>query len=511
MQIPVSSSRDVRPKRSTEEKYRREVRRTGRRDPPGPGCRYTMQKYNKVHLVGMLGTGVRGLVPILMANDIQVSGSDSSGGALPEEFKRLGVRCEAGHHRTNLSPDVDFVVHTAAVGSDNAEIREAHRLGIEVKKYAEFLGELMAGGRGIAISGTHGKTTTSSMTAWILYKAGKDPTFVIGGEIPGLGSSRQGKGHDFVAEACEFGRSFLKLEPTAAVVTNVEEEHLDYFKSLDEIASAFGEFASRLPEDGLLVLNADDSQAMSLVSSTACRNIQTFSLDSADGDWQASQLRSCGLESSFILRGPGGIRQQVRLPVPGRHNVKNALAAAALCSWAGVQPDMISMGLASFPGVHRRFEILSRSPVTVIDDYAHHPTEVKELLGAARDAGFPGRVIGVFQPHQYSRLRKMLDEFAAALEGFDEVLVTRPYQARDSQEDCEAVNSSMLTEAIAALGGEVYDTPSSDDVRARLDETAREGDAVIFMGAGSITVQASKYAGKSGGIEIMPQVVKVGK
>ncbi|MEC9351796.1 MAG: cyanophycin synthetase, partial [Planctomycetota bacterium] len=199
-----------------------------------------------------------------------------------------------------------------------------------------------------------------------------------------------------------------------------------------------------------------------------------------------------------------------RLPVPGRHNVKNALAAAALCSWAGVPPGRISMALASFPGVHRRFEILARSPVTVIDDYAHHPTEVKALLAAARDAEFPGRVIGVFQPHQYSRLRKMLEEFAGALTGFDEVLVTRPYQARDSQEDCEAVNSGMLSGAIAALGGEVYDTPSSAEVRARLDETAREGDAVIFMGAGSITVQANNYAGKSWGIEIIPMVAKMG-
>ena len=469
-----------------------------------------MWKCNKVHLVGMLGIGVRGLVPILRANNVEVSGSDSSGGSLPEEFNTPGINFYPGHHKANLSPDVDLVVHTAAVGSDNAELREARRLGIQVKKYSEFLGELMAQGRGIAISGTHGKTTTSSMISWILHEAGKDPTYLIGGEIPGLGSSRQGKGRDFVVEACEFGHSFLNLHPTAAVVTNVEAEHLDYFKSLDEIAVAFGDFVNRLPLDGLLVLNADDPGAMSLGAATSCRNIQTFSLDSTDGDWQASQLRSCGLESNFILRGPGGIRQQVKLPVPGRHNVKNTLAAAALCSWAGVPPERISMALARFPGVHRRFEILARSPVTVIDDYAHHPTEVNALLAAARDADFPGRVIGVFQPHQYSRLRKMLKEFAGALVGFDEVLVTRPYQARDSQEDCEAVNSGMLTGAIAALGGEVFDTPSSDDVRARLDETAREGDAVIFMGAGSITVQAANYAGKPRGIEIMPMAAKVG-
>ncbi len=368
----------------------------------------------------------------------------------------------------------------------------------------------MAQGRGVAISGTHGKTTTSSMTSWILHRAGKDPSYLIGGEIPGLGSSRQGRGQDFVVEACEFGHSFLNLQPTAAVVTNVEEEHLDYFESLDEIADAFGDFVGRIPPEGLLVLNADDPQAMALARAASCRNIQTFSLDSADGDWQASQLRSCGLESSFILRGPGGIRQQVRLPVPGRHNVKNALAAAALSSWAGAPPGKIGMALDSFPGVHRRFEILARRPVTVIDDYAHHPTEVRALLAAARDADFPGRVIGVFQPHQYSRLRKMLAEFAGALAGFDEVLVTRPYQARDSREDCEAVNSGMLTGAIEALGGEVYDTPTSADVRARLDETAREGDAVIFMGAGSITVQAANYAGKPRGIEIVPMVAKLG-
>lgn len=486
------------------------MRRTGRRVPSVPGCRYTMRKYTKVHLVGVLGNGVRGLVPILRANNIQVSGSDSSGVSLPDEFKLLDVDYSCSHHKANLSPDVDFVVHSAAVGRDNVEIREAHRRGIPVKKYAEFLGELMGERRGIAVAGTHGKTTTSSMISWTLHSSGRDPSFVIGGEIPRLGSSRQGKGRDFVAEACEFGHSFLKLEPTAAVVTNVEEEHLDYFKSMEDISSAFEQFVSRLPADGLLVLNADDARTMSLVSSATCRNIQTFSFDSPDGDWHACELRQGGLESGFVLCGPGGIRQQARLGIPGRHNVSNALAAAALCSWAGVSAEEIGEAFDTFPGVHRRFEILAREPVTVIDDYAHHPTEVAALLSAARDAGFPGRVIGVFQPHQYSRLRKMLNGFAQALSGFDEVLVTRPYQARDSREDREAVNSSMLAEAIAGFGGGVADTPSFDDVRARLDEITKAGDAVIFMGAGSVTFLASEYAGKPRGIEIMPLIAKAG-
>ncbi len=469
-----------------------------------------MQKPGKVHLVGMLGTGVRGLVSILRARNIHVSGSDSSGKSLPLEFQRLGVECSPVHEEANLGSDVDFLVHTAAVGDDNAELRKARRLGIPVLKYSEFLGELMGEGRGLAVAGTHGKTTTSSMTSWILYSAGKDPSFVIGGRIPELGSSRQGKGCDFVAEACEYDRSFLHLKPEAAVVTNVEEEHLDCFKDMEDILGAFQQFINRVPEKGLLVLNADDPQAMSLAPAAVCRNIQTFSLDSTDGDWQASQLRSGGLGADFILTGPGGIRQPVELGMPGRHNVKNALAAAAICSWVGVSAEKISEALESFPGVHRRFEILARDPVTVIDDYAHHPTEVEALLSAARDVGFSGKVIGVFQPHQFSRLRQMLDAFAEALAGFDEILVTKPYQARDSREDQAAVNSNKLTREIGLRGGTASDTPAFRDARARLDEIVLAGDAVIFMGAGSITALASEYAGKPGAIEIVGQLSKVG-
>ncbi|HBO51367.1 MAG: UDP-N-acetylmuramate--L-alanine ligase [Planctomycetota bacterium] len=469
-----------------------------------------MQKPGKVHLVGMLGTGVRGLVSILRARNVHVSGSDSSGKSLPLEFQRLGVECSPVHEEANLGSDVDFLVHTAAVGDDNAEVRKAHRLGIPVLKYSEFLGKLMGEGRGLAVAGTHGKTTTSSMTSWILYSAGKDPSFVIGGRIPELGSSRQGKGCDFVAEACEYDRSFLQLKPEAAVVTNVEEEHLDCFKDMEDILGAFQQFINRVPKKGLLVLNADDPQAMSLAPAAVCRNIQTFSLDSTVGDWQASQLRSDGLGSVFILTGPGGIRQPVKLGMPGRHNVKNALAAAAICRWVGVSAEKISEGLESFPGVHRRFEILARDPVTVIDDYAHHPTEVEALLSAARDVGFSGKVIGVFQPHQFSRLRQMLDAFAEALAGFDEILVTKPYQARDSREDQSAVSSNMLTREIELRGGTASDTPAFRDARARLDEIVLAGDAVIFMGAGSITALASEYAGKPGAIEIVGNLSKVG-
>ena len=460
--------------------------------------------------MGMLGTGVRGLVSILRARNFHVSGSDSSGESLPLEFQRLGVEYSPVHEEANLGSDVDFLVHTAAVGDDNAEIRKARRLGIPVLKYSEYLGELMGEGRGLAVAGTHGKTTTSSMTSWILYSAGKDPSFVIGGRIPQLGSSRQGKGCDFVAEACEYDRSFLQLKPEAAVVTNVEEEHLDCFKDMEEILGVFQQFINRVPEKGLLVLNADDPQTMSLAPAAVCRNIQTFSLDSTAGDWQASQLCLGGLGAAFILTGPGGIHQPVELGIPGRHNVKNALAAAAICNWVGVSAEKISEALESFPGVHRRFEILARDPVTVIDDYAHHPTEVEALLGAARDVGFSGKVIGVFQPHQFSRLRQMLDAFAEALAGFDEILVTKPYKARDSREDQAAVSSNMLTREIELRGGTASDTPTFGDARARLDEIVLAGDAVIFMGAGSVTVLASEYAGKPGAIEIVGKLSKVG-
>ncbi len=449
---------------------------------------------HRVHMVGMGGSGVRGLVPLFLARGVHVSGSDQAESPQLEQYRQMGVDYAVGHSDSNVDPATDVVLISAAVKDDNPEVIAAKGQSIPVIKYAQCLGYLMREKRGIAVSGTHGKTTTTTMISHVLLACGLDPSFVIGGEYAALGAnSRSGKGRHFVAEACEFDRSFLNLSPKAAIVTNIEEEHLDYFGSFEEIQKAFGTFVGRLPRGGLLVLNADDRESDFLADSTRAR-VRRFSLEPHGGDWWAEDIDTRGETTRFVIVGPGARAARVELPVPGMHNVKNALACAAVCSWAGVPLDQIARALSEFPGVRRRFDILLREPVVVVDDYAHHPTEVCALVHAARDAYPDRKIVGVFQPHQYSRLRRMLDRFANALCVLDEVLVTKVYRSRDSEADVRAIRSSALVRALDRLGAPSHDTPEFSQAVARLDEVAPPGSVVLFMGAGTITKLAQHYA-----------------
>jgi len=448
----------------------------------------------RVHVVGLGGTGVRGLVPLLLDRGVRVSGSDKDDSPVIAKFRRDGVECSVGHSDRNVLPGTDLVLISAAVTPDNPEVRVAKQRSIAVLKYAQCLGFLMGEKEGIAISGTHGKTTTSAMVCSVLVHAGRDPSFVIGGDHSDLGGgSRSGNGSHFVAEACEFDRSFLNLRPRATVVTNIEEDHLDYFESLSDIQGAFRQFVGLLPEDGFLVYSADDPNSCRLPESSRARS-NSFSLEPGKGDWWAEDVEFRGEGSTFDVIGPGGLRVPFELVVPGDHNVRNALACPAVCSWAGIPLEEIAAGLRRFRGVRRRFDVLARKPCTVVDDYAHHPTEVETVLRAARQTYPDRQLVCVFQPHQYSRLRRMLEGFADALSLADDVIITQVYRARDSEADVRSVQASVLNKAVGSRG--VSSSYAEDFPRAieLLEAVARTDSVVIFLGAGDVTDLAGEFA-----------------
>jgi len=332
------------------------------------------------------------------------------------------------------------------------------------------------------------------MVAFILSEAGLDPTFVIGGEHPGLGgSARWGLGPHFVAEACEFDRSFLNLRPKMSIVTNIEEDHLDYFESLKDIQGAFADFVSLLPEDGHLVINRDDPHSTYL--SEFCRSaVATFSLRPGAADWWAEDIDAGEATTAFTMVHQDA-RARVNLRVPGTHNIQNSLAAAAVARRAGVSFERIAQELSAFTGVRRRFDVLARGRIVVVDDYAHHPTEILAVVRAARQR-LPGRrLVAVFQPHQHSRLRRFQKEFADALARFDVSIVADVFSARDKEED-KSVQSDSLVRAVQAgdPGAKTVHAPRFEDVLLALRGRVADGDAVIFMGAGNITDLAKNYA-----------------
>jgi UDP-N-acetylmuramate--alanine ligase len=473
---------------------KREVGMQVKKQTLAPARVHLSNGVGRVHVVGVAGSGLRALVQLLHERGYKVTGSELLESPVLEKFRLRGIDCRVGHSSGNVDQGTNLVLISAAVSDSNPEVKAALDRRIPVVKYSECLGELMAEKSGIAVAGTHGKTTTTAMVSFILSEAGLDPTFVIGGEHPGLGgSARWGTGPHFVAEACEFDRSFLNLRPRMSIVTNIEEDHLDYFQSLKDIQGAFADFVSLLPEDGELILNRDDPHSAYL--SEFCRSaVATFSLRPGAADWWAEEIVAgeAATELTMVHREE---RARVSLRVPGAHNIQNALAAAAVARRAGVPLEKIAGALSAFTCVRRRFDVLARGKIVVVDDYAHHPTEVLSVLRAARQRLPARRLIAVFQPHQHSRLRRFGGAFAGALAGFDASIVTDVFSARDKDED-RSFKSDALVEALLAADprARAIHAPRFDDVLLALRAEAAAGDAVIFMGAGSITDLARTYA-----------------
>jgi UDP-N-acetylmuramate--alanine ligase len=377
-------------------------------------------------------------------------------------------------------------VASAAIPEQHPELIEARRRGIPVVKYAQLLGALMAQQHGIAVSGTHGKSTTTAWLAFVLRKAGLDPSFVVGAETEQLGGgSGVGSGQHFLAEACEYDRSFLHLRPQAAAILNIEEDHLDCYENLAAIVEAFRQFAGLVPPQGLLVINGQDSSCQAIAADLSI-DVETFGYDARD-TWRAADpsLRDGYYEFTTLQRGK--TLGRTRLGIPGEHNVANALAVVALASHVGVGWDAISEGLREFRGARRRLQLQGEvGGTTVVDDYAHHPTEIRATLRAARERFEPRRVWCIFQPHQHSRTRFLLHDFALSFELADFVVVPRIYFVRDSERERQAVRAADLVEQIQAAGGHAVHIPEFEEILDTVLSELEPGDLVITMGAGDI-------------------------
>ncbi len=450
----------------------------------------------RVHFVGIGGSGMSGIAELVANLGYAVSGSDLTRSETTDRLAGLGVRVEEGHAARHVG-DADVVVFSSAVRADNPELVEAHRRRIPVIPRAEMLAELMRLRSGIAIGGAHGKTTTTSMIALVLERAGLDPTAVIGGKLSAFGSNaRLGRGEYMVVEADESDRSFLRLSPTIAVVTNIDHEHLEAYRDFDDLQGAFLAFANKVPFYGAVVLCLDDIHLREMRPRLTRRAI-TYGIEAPDADLLGRDVRQDGAEwACTVEAGPGlkdaaGLAETPRSPlgvlrlrIPGRHNMQNALAAVAVGLELGLDVPRVAATLAEFQGADRRFQRRGEvDGVLVIDDYGHHPTEIVAVLDAARSFG--RRVVVAFQPHRYTRTARLLGEFGPALARADEVVLTDIYAA--GEDPIAGVTAEALVDAVrGAVRGPVHLVKPIGEVAAAVAGLARPGDLVITLGAGSI-------------------------
>lgn len=441
-----------------------------------------------IHFMGLGGIGVSALARILLERGYEVSGCDLTLSRLTDDLVAHGATALQGHDDAHLD-GVDVVVISAAVRAENPELRAAHQRAIPVVKRAELLAMLLRDLRTIGVAGTHGKTTTSGLLATMLIEAGFDPTAFVGGEVFGLdgegaANARAGRGEWAVAEADEYDASFLRLSPEIAVVTNVEADHLDYYGNLDGIRRAFAAFVSRLPRHGVLVLCADDAEAMRLAADAPCRVI-TYGL-TAMADWTASEIQLDERGARFTVRTPQVTLLHVATPLGGRHNLANALGALVAATLAGVEPEVAVRTLRRFRPPKRRQESkgYAAGGALVVDDYAHHPTEIRATLAGLR-LRYPGRRLRVaYQPHTYSRTRAFLAETGASFADADEVAIAEIYAARES--DTLGVSGGDVARAAREAGARATCTPTLDAVRAWLASDDSADVVLVTMGAGDI-------------------------
>ena len=438
----------------------------------------------RAHMIGIGGSSMSGLAGMLKTFGVTITGSDSVRSYMTDKLESDGIAVQIGHRAENVH-GADLVIYSAAISAENPERAEALRLGIPQMERATLLGQLMEGYRhAINVCGTHGKTTTTSMIAEVLLDVGLDPTVHIGGQLDYIGgSTRIGSRETFVVEACEFNASFLQFHPTIAVVTNIEEDHLDFYKDLDDICHAFGQFFALLPEDGLCIGNGDDERVTALLKTLPCRT-QTYGF-SAACDWQPMNIRytdeGCA-DFDFALRGIPAAH--VTLRVPGDYNVMHALSTMAAAVAVGAKPQAVADSLARFTAPHRRFEHTGTvCGVKLYTDYGHNPAEMHSALeNAARQPH--RRLFAVMQPHTYSRVKTLFKDYIHCCDLADEILVTDIFAAREK--DPGDIHATMLVDAIAATGQKVTYTPTFDDAERYLRAAWQPGDLVITMSCGDI-------------------------
>ncbi len=437
----------------------------------------------KVHFVGIGGIGMSAIAEILVNQGFEVTGSDKSLSEVTDRLEQIGIKVYEGHSSDNLS-DADVLVYSSAVTLDNPEIKAAIERKIPIIKRSEMLAETMRMKYGIGIAGTHGKTTTTSMVGLTLTEGGIDPTIIVGGKLSGLGgtNARLGNGEFIVVEADEFDRTFLKLTPTIAAITTLESEHLDTYKDLDDIKSAFIEFANKVPFYGFVTLCFDEPALQDIIPYIN-KKIITYGL-TAQADVRAVDIITEGFKTNYKIKYFEQELGEITLKIPGKHNVLNSLVAVIIGKELGVDFSVIKKALESFTGVYRRFEVKYDKEIMVVDDYAHHPTETSATLKGIRDA-WKRRLVAVFQPHLYSRTRDFYQEFGRSFLNTDVFVCTDVYPARELP--IEGITGELIAETTKKFGHRnVYYVKDKKNIPSLLNDIKKDGDIIITMGAGDI-------------------------
>ncbi len=437
----------------------------------------------RVHFVGIGGIGMSGIAEVLLNLGFIVSGSDRQLTAITKRLESLGAVVYDGHEGEQVTGS-DVVVISSAVSEDNNEVQAAHQMKIPVIRRAEMLGELMRMKQGVAVAGTHGKTTTSSMVGLVMQAGGLDPTLIIGGKIKALRSNAKLGNSDYlVVEADEYDRSFLKLTPTMAAITNIESDHLDCYEDLDDIKNSFVSFANKVPFFGVVCICLDEPALQEILPRLE-RRIISYGL-TPQAEVRAMDIKFKDTQSIFTVISKGEVLGEVKINLPGEHNVKNALAAISIGLELEIPFEKIKRGLRDFTGVHRRFEIKAdMHGIMIVDDYAHHPTEIKASLRGARD-GYNRRIIAVFQPHLYSRTRDFYHDFGQSFFDAEILVVTDVYPARE--EPIPGITGEIIANEARSLGHkQVIYIPDKEDLPDFLKSIVHEGDLVITLGAGDI-------------------------
>lgn len=443
-------------------------------------------KLNHIHFIGIGGISMSGLAEILINLGYKISGSDLKTSNITRKLEEMGATIYPYHSEDNIS-NPDLVVYTAAIKSDNPELMKAKSLDIPTMERATLLGEIMRKYPfSIAVSGTHGKTTTTSMVTMIMLEAGVDPTVHIGGELGAIGGNTKiGGSKYFISEACEYVESFLKFHPFLAIVLNIELDHVDYFKDIEHIKSSFLKFVSLIPSNGYLVVCADDENAAYLLDKVSCNRI-TYGINSENSMWKAKEItfdqHGC---ASYSLIHNNEVVDTIKLNVPGIHNVSNSLAAIASCSAMGCSLNDIKQGLYKFSGANKRFETKGIvDHIWVIDDYAHHPSEVRATLKAAKNSAHT-KLWCVFQPHTYTRTKAFIEDFAHSFDDADAVIVSDIYAAREK--DTGEIHARDLADRINSVDRKAVYINDFNDIVDFLDRYAAPGDIILTMGAGDIS------------------------
>lgn len=445
-----------------------------------------LKKYNKIHMVGIGGVSMSGIAEILLNFGFTVTGSNNCDGEIIKKLEKAGIKITIGHYAENIQ-DCDVVVYTAAIKQDNIELQTAREKGIPTIERADFLGELTrCYADTITVSGTHGKSTTTSMVSLCFLEAGKEPNIQVGADIAQIdGNYKVGASEYFIIEACEYVESFLKFSPKSAIVLNIDNDHLDYFKTFENIKNAFIKYVQLLPSDGLLVVNGDDLNTLSLINHSKAKAL-TYGITNKHTDFFATNIifDNDGF-AEFDVYSHDKFYERIKLSIPGMHNVQNALACIALCDAYGIDKKFIKRALSRFTGAARRFEFKGTvNGARIYDDYGHHPTEIVADAKALMNKKYNQSWV-VFQPHTYSRTKSLLDDFAKALLNFDNIIILDIYAAREK--NIYGITSEDLVNKICSFGKQAKYFPEFTDCVDFLKSHVAENDIILTLGAGTVT------------------------